>query len=188
MWFQNKIESLSKCGELPTSSLLIKYTPVLRQGILCVGGRLAEAPVTYWQHPIILPPDSHFTKLLVRDTHERLLHAGTELVLTQLRSTYFIAKLRQIINKEIKDCRPCRRLNIQPQIPKLPEARLANDQPAWTNTGIDLIGPLNVRERRSTIKVWVAIFVCLTTRAVHFEVLKDLSSDSVIMGLRSMMC
>jgi len=61
----------------------------------------------------------------------------------------------------------------------LPEDRLeANGWPFSLFTGLDYFEPLLVSIGRLTEKRWVALFTCLTTRAVHLEMAHDLSTDS----------
>ena len=50
---------------LPTS--LQKLQPFVHNGVVRVGGRLSQADVAFdLKHPIILPPDSHFTEMIIR--------------------------------------------------------------------------------------------------------------------------
>ncbi|XP_071874211.2 uncharacterized protein [Bombus fervidus] len=69
----------------------------------------------------------------------------------------------------------------------LPEARITESRP-FTNVGTDYCGPFYVKERRhrnrSKVKVYVAIFICLATRAVHIELVSDLTTDAFIAALR----
>lgn len=52
-------------------------------GLLRVGGRLENANIPYSQkHPLILPKKCNFTKLIIRDEHIILLHAGLKLTLS----------------------------------------------------------------------------------------------------------
>ena len=72
----------------------------------------------------------------------------------------------------------------------LPEARLAINQPPFTNTGIDYFGPLTVkqgickRSKDGTSKRYGAVFTCLSTRAIHIELVGNLSTDNFILALR----
>ena len=72
----------------------------------------------------------------------------------------------------------------------LPEARLAINQPPFTSTGIDYFGPHTVKQGRhtrstdETSKRYGAIFPCLSTRAVHIELVGNLSTDNFILALR----
>lgn len=66
----------------------------------------------------------------------------------------------------------------------LPRARLAHHHRAFTFTGVDYFGPLQVKIGRRREKRWVALFTCLTSRALHLEVVYSLSADAAIMCLR----
>ena len=48
--------------------------------------------------------------------------------------------------------------------------------------GVDYAGPLLVQVRAGGKKVWIALFVCGTTRAVHLEVVESLSVDDFILA------
>ena len=66
-----------------SKSPLRKLCPILIDGILCVGGRLQNAPIpTEVKHPVLLPKKHHITDLIVRKYHEELAHAGREHVLS----------------------------------------------------------------------------------------------------------
>ena len=46
------------------------------------------------------------------------------------------------------------------------------------------MGPLYVRIGRNNVKRWVCIFYCLSTRAVHFEVVQSLDTSAFIQAFR----
>ncbi|KAL1255444.1 hypothetical protein QQF64_013505 [Cirrhinus molitorella] len=50
--------------------------------------------------------------------------------------------------------------------------------------GMDCFGPLIVKFGRRNEKRWGILFKCLTTRAVHIEVLTSLDTDSFLMSLK----
>lgn len=50
---------------------------------------------------------------------------------------------------------------------------------------MDYFGPIQISIGRRREKRWVAIFTCLTARAVHLELARDLSSDATILCLRN---
>ncbi|XDV26786.1 hypothetical protein PO909_030419 [Leuciscus waleckii] len=52
------------------------------------------------------------------------------------------------------------------------------------HSGIDCFGPLLVKIGRRTEKRWGILFKCLTTRAVHLDLLSSMSTDSFLMALR----
>nr|XP_041632497.1 uncharacterized protein LOC121502821 [Drosophila kikkawai] len=69
----------------------------------------------------------------------------------------------------------------------LPEDRLEAMGWPFKYTGLDYFGPLFVTIGRCTQKRWVALFTCLTTRAIHLEMAHDLFTDSCIIAMRNFM-
>ena len=67
----------------------------------------------------------------------------------------------------------------------LPKDRV-NEAPAFTYCGVDLLGPSLVKERRSELKRYGALFSCLDSRAVHIEVVAIIETDLLIMALQKM--
>ncbi|XP_014477861.1 PREDICTED: uncharacterized protein LOC106746138 [Dinoponera quadriceps] len=68
----------------------------------------------------------------------------------------------------------------------LPAVRVCEATP-FANTGIDFCGPFHIKEKkhriRGRIKVY-CVFVCMLIKAIHFEVVSDLSSDDFFAALR----
>ena len=66
----------------------------------------------------------------------------------------------------------------------LPPVRVEEGEP-FEAVGVDLFGPFEVtRGGRPHHKIWVVIFCCLKSRAVHFETVFDLSAPTFIMALQ----
>jgi hypothetical protein len=63
-----------------------------------------------------------------------------------------------------------------------PVARIATWQPAFTHTGVDYFGPFKTiaGARNKTKKHWGVVFTCLTTRAIHLDIVDSLSMDACI--------
>ena len=59
-------------------------------------------------------------------------------------------------------------------------ARVISEAPFF-KSGVDYAGPVSVRlsktRGRGTLKGYIAIFVCMSTRAVHLEIVEDYSSQ-----------
>lgn len=68
---------------------------------------------------------------------------------------------------------------------ELPTARVTPSRP-FSQTGVDYFGPLYIRPgpRKPIVKVYAAIFVCLCTKAVHIELVTDLTTDRFLQALR----
>ena len=54
----------------------------------------------------------------------------------------------------------------------------------FTNTGIDYFGPLYIKAKGDKQKVWVCLYTCLVTRAVHLELMQDMSAYKFLLGFR----
>lgn len=69
----------------------------------------------------------------------------------------------------------------------LPRQRVTPSRP-FSQIGVDYCGPFLLKEKkyrnRKTIKSYVAVFVCLSIKAVHLELVTDLSSEGFIAALR----
>ena len=135
------------------------------------------------KYPILLPKESHLTRLIVEDRHKRVKHSGVQDTLLEVRETFWIPKGRRLVRTIIYKCVICRRLTAKsfkpPGPPPLPALRLSQ-MPPFTNTGVDFAGPLFLRERSGTeaYKGYIAVYTCASARAVHLELLPSLSANS----------
>ena len=80
-------------------------------------------------------------------------------------------------------CKSTRGLPLQQKMSDLPKER-TEPTPPFTHVGVDLFEPFVVKDRRTEIKRWGVIFTCLYSRAIHLELIDDLSTDSFINTLR----
>ncbi|XP_022834206.1 uncharacterized protein LOC111361970 [Spodoptera litura] len=68
----------------------------------------------------------------------------------------------------------------------LPSERLRPGYP-FESTGVDYAGPIMCASRQGRgcrlVKVYIAIFICFTTKAIHLELVGDLSSNSYLLAL-----
>ena len=82
------------------SVAMLKLNPILCKGVVRVGGRMSSAPVDFsLRHPVILPKDSHFTDLVVRQYHELSGHSGYNGTLSSLREMYWIERGSSAVKK-----------------------------------------------------------------------------------------
>ena len=160
------------------------------KGLWRCGGRLHNADIPYGtKHPVLLPRDHRFTLMIVQDAHERVGHNGVRETLTEVRGKFWIVKGRSLVRSVIHRCVLCRRFEgaayRAPPPPPLPEFRV-REEPPFTFTGVDFAGPLYIRTAGLTAstKVWICLFTCCVTRAVHLDIVTDLSTTTFIRCLK----
>ena len=159
------------------------------EGILVCRGRLEQSDLNAEsKYPIHLPKEHKFTELVVEDCHRRVYHYMVNATLAELRSRFWVSKGRKFVKKVLKRCFICRKLEAKPfQSPPtaaMPDYRVTQAAP-FSNVGIDFAGPLYVKEKRGEYnKVYICLFVCCVTRALHLELVQDLSALSFLNCLR----
>ena len=157
-------------------------------GALRCGGRIHNAPLSELaKFPYLLPAKHQFTDLVIYFTHNTQLHAGVNGTLTAIRQNYWIPSARQVIKRLLRKCVTCRKVIAKPYQPPDPPPlvmeRTQMTQP-FQVTGVDFTGALYVRGPEGEMKVFVCLFTCAVTRAVHLEVVTDLSVETFLLALR----
>jgi hypothetical protein len=182
-------EPLSRKELRSTSSPLSSFNPFLDlEGILRCGGRLVLAPDLSYdaKFPILLPKGGEHVNALILHIHVREGHAGVNHVLNCLRKKYWILKGGSAVRKVVTSCIICQMFFKKPAAQKmapLPVDRLKVVSP-FENSGVDVFGPYGVKNGgRATLKRWVVLFTCMSTRAVHMEILRDMSTPTFINAL-----
>lgn len=83
-------------------------------------------------------------------------------------------------------CNKARPKMCQQIMGNLPQARITPARP-FVNSGVDYFGPLwihyKIRGKRPT-KAYVAVFCCFASKAVHLELVSDLTTDAFIGALK----
>ena len=96
------------------------------------------------RRPFILPRRHHLTKLIIRDSHERLHLSGVRATLAKLHSKYWVPKGRQEVKGVLNECVTCRKLKgksySSPPTTALPEFRV-REAPPFSRVGVDFAGP-----------------------------------------------
>lgn len=175
------------------SRSLIKLKPFLdNDGLIRVGGRLSNSSVDYDQrYPIILPRRDHIVDLIIDHYHVKYFHAGPVLLMSLLRQSYWILASRSLIRHRILKCNSCFRAKPRPNFPTmadLPNYRVNQVEKAFTHVGCDYAGPLQYTPYRGrgvkSRKAWLCIFTCMTVRAIHIEMVTDLSTVSFLSAFK----
>ena len=113
------------------------------------------------------------------------MHGGVEDTLTEIQSKYWFVRGRQFVEKILHRCVTCHKIegpkyrNVPP--PPLPEFRV-KEAPPFAYCGVDFAGPLYIRvaEEPESSKVWICLYTCCATHAVHLELLPDMSAQTFL--------
>lgn len=190
-YFSSELKAL-QTSRLPTAHPFNRLTAFIdTQSIIRVGGRISQANLDSSAiHPIILPQNTHLSRLIIADAHERTLHGGTQATMNLIRCQYWILGGRKPVKAHIYHCMKCARQRgkrAQQLMGQLPQVRITPSR-SFAFTGVDYAGPLTLRTWKGrgakTCKGWLCVFVCLTTSAIHIEVVSDYSSDSFVAAFR----
>ncbi|XP_062702166.1 uncharacterized protein LOC134285450 [Aedes albopictus] len=179
---------------LSRQSALYQLTPFVdEEGVLRIDGRIGAAKdvCINTKFPAILPRKHRICELIVDLFHRKYQHANSETVVNEIRQQYYIPRLRSLVRKVVNGCPVCKARKAVPHVPRmasLPPARLASFARPFTYVGLDYFGPLVVKVGRGNAKRWIALFTCLTIRAVHCEVVCSLSTDACIKAIRRFVC
>lgn len=188
--FPNELRAIRKKESVNRRSPLRWYHPyICENGLLRVGGRLhhsKEADET--KHPMILPARHRITRMVFDHYHLRLLHAGPQLLLGTVRQRYWPLGGRNVARQVVHQCVTCFRSKpkqIRQLMGDLPSSRVTVSRP-FSKTGVDFFGPVYIRPapRKPAVKAYVAVFVCMCTKAVHMELVSDLSTERFLQALR----
>ena len=158
------------------------------KGLLRCTGRVQNAPIAYaTKHPILMPRNHHLTKLLVYRAHGNVKHGGTRETLTDLRSTYWVVRGRQLVKQLLSKCVICKRLHGKPYssvpAPPLPNFRVAEAH-AFSVVGANHAGHVFVRNifagDSTMFKSYILVITCTSSRSIHLEITPDLSGPAFI--------
>ena len=184
--FLKEIKTLTQRGRVDKKSKIASLSPFLDNNVLRVGGRLQKSTLTPDQiHPLILPKHP-LTVLIAKYEHTRLMHAGPQSLLSSLRLKYWPIGGRNLVRKIVRQCIVCFKANppsTSQQMGELPKVRIQKTRP-FLNSGVDYCGPFLVkvspRRGSSPSKAYIALFVCLSTKALHLEVVENMSTSAFL--------
>ncbi|VEN58681.1 unnamed protein product [Callosobruchus maculatus] len=190
--FSNDYWSLFQTGRVDSKSSLLSLCPFIdSDGLIRVGGRLHNSDYLYdKKHPYILPKNHHLSVTIARTEHQRLKHVGPQGLLASIRERFWPIGGKSLVRKIVRECIPCFRFSLRQEkylMGSLPRARVTPARP-FLSVGVDFAGPFLTKTHKGrnskTVKAYVALFVCLAVKAIHLEVVSDLTTDCFIAAFR----
>ena len=158
------------------------------EGLWAVGARGSNKD-SYHELPVLLPYKHKCSLLVMANAHEEAGHVGRDATLAKCRQQFYMAhgvKLAKRVRERCSKCRVQDKNKLSQMMGKVPLVSL-KPAPAFNVVQLDLFGPWAVRgevQKRTTGKVWGVLFVCMSSRAVHLEIIAGYSTQDFIMGYR----
>jgi hypothetical protein len=186
--FAAEVTALKADHPLSPDSKLVPLCPFLDSAdLLRVGGREANSALAFARvHPAILHGKHPIAKLLIKTEHLRLLHAGPTLLSAAIGRRYHVVQLRKTVRSLTQQCIKCRRHAVKPvpqMMGQLPMERITPGC-VFQRVGVDYAGPFQIKtgkNRNPTIlKSYACIFVSLAVKAVHIELVSDLTTEAFL--------
>uniref|UniRef100_A0A1I8BK02 Integrase catalytic domain-containing protein n=1 Tax=Meloidogyne hapla TaxID=6305 RepID=A0A1I8BK02_MELHA len=178
------VESLSKNGK--HTGVDFKKVEIFLLKVVQKELAKSEMPEGF-KNPILLPKGHSAVKLIIEKIHVELLHSGVDAVLGNFLIKYWSPGARREAKKVVKNCKKCQKINgpkfALPLMPGLPKERLRKSR-AFEAIGVDYLGPSLYKIENGKAKFWIALFTCLSTRAVHLEIALELSALEFMHCLR----
>lgn len=191
--YGSDLHSLKKEGCVVPTSKILSLNPFLdRKGIIRVGGRLSRSQFEYnKKHPCLLDPKHPLTELILKSEHIRLQHCGPQALVASVRERFWPTGIRNAARAVVRKCVRCFRAKpvtcSPPLMGHLPPCRVTPHH-VFDQVGVDYAGPMSLRTHKlrgaKLIKVYIALFICLATKAVHLEAVTDLSTEAFIATFR----
>uniref|UniRef100_A0ABD2WYZ5 Integrase catalytic domain-containing protein n=1 Tax=Trichogramma kaykai TaxID=54128 RepID=A0ABD2WYZ5_9HYME len=190
-YFSKEILLVKSGQRLSKGHCLNKLSPKIENGLLTVGGRLHNSLLSDdCKHLIILPTKSRLTTLLIDHMHPVTLHGGVQLIVSHLRQHYWIPRLKVVVSAQLRKCVVClryRAATASQRMADLPAVRVTPDR-LFKSSGVDYAGPFMLKASRHrgslSYKRYMAIFVCMVTKAVHLEAASSYDTASFIAALK----
>ncbi|XP_037959451.1 uncharacterized protein LOC119688862 [Teleopsis dalmanni] len=189
--FAKEISDLKQCKAVNSSSKLNTLAPFIdEQGVLRGGGRLEASTLPYdAKHPMVIPYNHSIVKLMFKMKHEENSHCAPQLLLSIMRQNFWPIKGKIMARNIVHSCVICSKAKpklMDQLMGNLPTDRVTLTKPFFT-TLVDYCGPIwihyKIRGKKPT-KAYLAVFCCFATKAVHLEVVSDLTTEAFIAAIQ----
>ena len=149
------------------------------QHVLKCKGRIGNSTLAATEkHPVLLPTKHPVVKLLVREVHCRVKHGGVNTTQAATREKYWILKGRQLIKGILRRCVVCKRTEGPPYCVQ-PLLIFQNLECHPLHILVKISQALctfkNLRIQMSPLKIYICLFTCASTHAIHLELTRSLS-------------
>ncbi|XP_062701047.1 uncharacterized protein LOC134285061 [Aedes albopictus] len=138
---------------------------------------------------MILSHHHPLARLVLHHYHCKHFHSGLQLLVSTVRERFWITRIRSLANSVLHESVRCFRTRpkvLDQLMADLPSERVS-PAPPFLRVGVDYCGPFWIKypvRRATSTKHYVAIFICLVTKAVHLELASDLTSEAFLAAFK----
>ena len=186
LYLKDELAALHSGQQLSSKSALNGMSPFLDgEGIIRVRGRYPDGEYT----PAYLPCNTKLNKLIILAVHGQFHHTGPSWTLFQYRHNYYCARSMKTISDVLKSCVYCKRMRgkfASQQMASLPNYRTERNPRPFSYVGVDFAGPFMLYDSKKdeASKAWFVIFTCQQIRAIHLELLTNMTTATFMQCFR----
>ena len=110
--------------------------------------------------------------------------------MSSLSCRFHVIGLRKVVRSVTRQCVICKRYSAKPAnqlLGQLPAERVTPES-VFAKVGVDYAGPFQIKygnvRKPTVLKAYICLFVCLAVKAVHLELVSDLTTEAFIAALR----
>ncbi|XP_053391269.1 uncharacterized protein LOC128554075 [Mercenaria mercenaria] len=193
--YSQEYKCLTERRPLQRNSSIASLNPYVDDsGLIRVGGRLNKSAdlSSNERNPVIVSGRQHVATLLVRYYHERVCHQGRHFTEGAVRAAgLWIIGSKRLVSSVIHAfviCRKSRGIFGQQKMADIPADRI-KQAPPFTYVRVDMFGPWHIVSRKTrggqaNSKRWEILFTCLCVRAIHIEIVEDMTASAFLNALR----
>ena len=131
------------------------------------------------EYPIFVPRESKLAEKLVEEAHIQTIHGGVTLTMAKVRSKYWV---RQLVKRVLRQCYGCKKF----QVKRYPLKGCCRDLP-FKIIGTDYAEPFLCKSKdKKEREVYLLLFTCSLSRAIHLEVLPNQTTQEFIHALKQL--
>ena len=190
--FSAEMELLHKGKGLSRTSRIVTFRPFIDDnGLLRVGGRLGLGKLSFaGRYPMILLRDHRMVELLIMHKHLRFAPCRAHTGVSVSRLAILYCTRTSYNTRQIRDCVICKRIEVRPKPKLLRQLPLTRLKPGdvFCTIGVDYAGPIYIKSgpvRKPIItKCYLEVFASLSVKAVHLELVTELTTSEFIATLR----
>ena len=161
-----------------------------KEGVLRSKGRIQKALLYSYDvlNPIMIGKGHAFSNLIIMDSHNKCQHLGLQTTVNFLRNRgFWVPRARQAVKNVISSCYMCKKFNnlaLQyPKMTNISKSRMKLIKP-FDHTGVDHTGHFFVKDPNlgKCVKMYILIYTCMNIRAVHLDLVPDMSAESFLLS------